>query len=53
MKSSLTLPSMKLKDFIIKGKNNKEIILGKGSFATVYLATNIHNNKEYAIKMVN
>ena len=52
MKKLSTSPSMKLKDFIIKGKNNKQIVLGRGSFATVYLATNIHNNKDYAIKMV-
>jgi hypothetical protein len=43
---------MKLKDFVINKQDDKDVILGKGSFATVYLATNIIDNNKYAIKMV-
>jgi serine/threonine-protein kinase SRPK3 len=47
-----------LKDELFKGEllNNKYILLyriGQGTFSTVWLALNIHNNKYYAIKIQN
>ena len=44
--------SMKLEDFIIDQDKKNKAILGKGSFATVYLAQHVKSKKKYAIKVV-
>ena len=42
-----------LSDFDIEGKSENNTLLGKGSFATVYLVRCKANNKKYALKIVN
>ena len=46
------LKSLKLEDFVISQDNDQEVILGQGSFATVYLAVHSKTKKKYAIKVI-
>lgn len=39
-------------DLFIDSNKNSRVVLGKGSSASVYLATDKINNKEYAVKIV-
>lgn len=41
-----------LKNFELELQNNKKVILGQGSFAKVYKATNKIDKKTYGIKAV-
>lgn len=41
-----------LTDFDIEGKSDNNTLLGKGSFAAVYLVRCKVNNKKYALKVV-
>lgn len=41
-----------LSDFDIEGKSDNNTLLGKGSFAAVYLVRCKVNNKKYALKVV-
>lgn len=41
-----------LSDFEIISHNSKDSLLGKGSFAAVYLARCKKNNRKYAMKIV-
>lgn len=51
-KSNEDETKLKLEDFVIHQTNNEEVILGQGSFATVYLAVHSKTKKKYAIKVV-
>jgi len=42
-----------ISNFKYEKKNGKKIILGKGSFATVYLAKHKLSKRQYAIKKIN
>jgi hypothetical protein len=43
---------LRLEDFVINQENKEDVILGQGSFATVYLAVHSKTGKKYAIKVV-
>ena len=43
---------MQLNDFDIEGRSENNTLLGKGSFATVYLVRCKLNRKKYALKVV-
>lgn len=43
---------LELEDFEINAEDENQIMLGKGSFATVYLARSRRDNKLYALKVV-
>jgi serine/threonine protein kinase len=44
---------MKLEEFVIDQDHKEGVILGKGSFATVYRAFHHKTLKKYAIKVIN
>ena len=44
--------SFELEDFEIHTEDDNQVMLGKGSFATVYLARCRKDNKLYALKVV-
>ncbi len=43
---------MKIEDFVIDPNDKEGVLLGKGSFATVYRAVHRLDKKKYAIKVV-
>jgi hypothetical protein len=45
-------PNFELEDFEVHTEDNNQVLLGKGSFATVYLVRCRKDQKLYALKVV-